>query len=700
MAGVKSRFFAYFLQTEAFSLLRLRLLLLTLMATVLLHGQSSEQQEVLSKIDKLRAGAGLNVKDTVYIDLLNELAKTQRYYNTDSLLLVSEQALKHSRKASYKSGESVALLNLGDYYSDKGEFKKAISNYKESLKIAESINNENQVLRVLNNLSGEYGYMGDYANALNGYLEGAELAQKIGNKRMLSIMNEDIASLYASQKDYEQALEYYKIVKRINEEINQEVNSAETFSNMASLYADMGKLEYAMFNINTSIATFEKEGITDWLAYAYEVKGKIYLKQQKFKWALFWYNQSELLHQQLEDERGEIDLLNGMAEAYYGLEQDSISKRYALKAFAISNGINFLEGRQKCAKTLYKISKKNKEYDTALSYHEIYQHLSDTLSRSENQKSLTLLKTKVEHERQKANLIIENEKQLATQRSYVNAALAILLIFVTVTFLVHRSEKIQKNLNAELKAKTKDLEENELELTALNETKDKLFSIIAHDLRGPIGAFQGLLDLFRNGEMGKEEFIDFIPKLGHDIDHISFTLNNLLTWGQSQMNGSVTRPAVIPVENIVEDNFNLLSEIAEGKSIKLVSNVPSNTLAWVDGDQLDIVIRNLISNALKFTKANGLVSVAAQEKTDHWEIAVRDTGIGMPKETVDKIFSNNTNITTYGTNNEKGTGLGLSLCKEMVEKNNGTIWVDSVPQQGSCFYFTVPKAKSSYQKAG
>jgi signal transduction histidine kinase len=166
------------------------------------------------------------------------------------------------------------------------------------------------------------------------------------------------------------------------------------------------------------------------------------------------------------------------------------------------------------------------------------------------------------------------------------------------------------------------------------------------------------------------------------------------------MNGSVTRPAVIPVENIVGDNFNLLSEIAEAKSIKLVSNVPSNTLAWVDGDQLDIVIRNLISNALKFTKANGLVSVAAQERTDHWEIAVRDTGIGMPKETVEKIFSKNTNITTYGTNNEKGTGLGLSLCKEMVEKNNGTIWVDSSPQQGSCFYFTVPKAKSSYQKAG
>ncbi|TFG73323.1 MAG: tetratricopeptide repeat protein, partial [Flavobacteriales bacterium] len=360
MAGVKTSFFTYLHQIEAF--LQMRFLFLFLAATSFLNAQSNEHEALRSKIQKFRTETGFNAKDTVYIDMLNDLAKAQRYYNTDSLLLVSQQALKSSKVAAYKSGESYALLNIGDYYSDKGEFKEAILNYKSALQIAKNINNKKQVLRVLNNLSGEYGYMGDYANALNGYLEGAELAQKFGHKRMLSIMNEAIASLYTSQKDYEQALDYYKIVKRINEEINNEVNSAETFSNMASLYADMGKLEYAMFNINSSITTFEKEGITDWLAYSYEVKGKIYLKQQKFKWALFWYNQSELLHQQLEDERSEIDLLNGMAEAYYGLEQDSISKQYALKAFNISSNINFLEGRQKCAKTLYKISKKNKEY--------------------------------------------------------------------------------------------------------------------------------------------------------------------------------------------------------------------------------------------------------------------------------------------------------------------------------------------------
>ncbi len=696
MAPVKTYLLTCFYQIKPFFFLMWLLLLGTSMA----QAQQGGKDALLQRIQKERSRQDFSTQDTLYIDLLNKLAVAQRFYHTDSLLSLSKQALELSRSASYRRGESTALLNVGDYHSDKGDFERAVSNYKESLAIAITIGDRKLILRTQNNLAGEYGYLGDYANALNGYLEGIELAEEFGDKLMLSIMNENIANLYASQKDYEQAMDFYKKVKRINEEIDDDLSSAETFSNMASIYADMGKLDYAMFNVNSSISIFEKHQSMDWLAYAYEVKGKIYLKQQKYKWALFWYNQSEMLHETLEDDRGEIDLLNGIAEAYLGQGKDSISQQYAQRAFEISTRINFSEGRQKCAKTLYKISKNKKDDASALAYHELYQQLSDTLSRIENQKSLTLWKTKVEHERQKVNLIQENEKQLATQRNYVNAALAILLIFITVTFLVHRSEKIQKNLNEALKAKTEHLEKNEKELKEINETKDKLFSIIAHDLRGPIGAFQGLLDLFRTGEIKKDEFMDFIPKLGQDIDHISFTLNNLLSWGQTQMNGSVTRPSVISLENLVEDNLNLLSEIASGKSIKLVSRLTPNTNAWSDGDQIDIVIRNLISNALKFTPANGVVTVSAQEKTDHWEISVRDTGIGMDQETVKKIFTENANISTYGTNNEKGTGIGLGLCKEMVEKNKGTIWVDSILEQGTCFYFTLPKGKKSYQKAG
>lgn len=661
--------------------------------------QSTKRHNLEDQINTIRSQSNFNPQDTTYINLLNNLGAELRFYNLDSLLILSKEALAHSESAEYKKGESMSLLGIAEYYSDRGDHTEGISHYTKALVLAKELNNPNLILRLQNNLAGEFGYLGDYAKALSGYLESIEIAKRVDDQLMLSILNENIANLYATQKDYKQALDFYEIVKKINQGIGNEVTSAETMSNMASVYADMGKLDYAMFNINSSITVFEKHDIRDWLAFAFEVKGKTYLKQKKYKWALYWYNQAEMLHKKLDDDRGEIDLLNGMAEAHLGLKNDSISQHYALRAYKISTKINFKEGTQKCAGTLYKINKNKQDFATALKYHEVYQSLSDTLSRNENKKGLTMLKTKVEHEKQKMALVRENEMALATQRNYVNAALAILLVFVVVTFLVHRGEKIQKKLNKRLQIKAEELEQNDLELREINETKDKLFSIIAHDLRGPIGAFQGLLKLFKEKEIDQTEFLNFIPKLRTDIDHIAFTLNNLLSWGKSQMNGATTKPRIIPLENIVEENINLLSEIATNKSIKITSQLTPNTMAWSDANQIDIVIRNLISNALKFTPKDGMITLKAIEKNKHWEISVRDTGVGMDRETQEKIFDDNSNITTYGTDNEKGTGLGLSLCKEMVEKNGGTIWVESYLRKGSTFFFTVPKASKEYQKA-
>lgn len=184
------------------------------------------------------------------------------------------------------------------------------------------------------------------------------------------------------------------------------------------------------------------------------------------------------------------------------------------------------------------------------------------------------------------------------------------------------------------------------------------------------------------------------------MENISFALNNLLSWGQTQLNGVVTKPKRISLDKLVSGNVSLLSEVAAGKSIKIINQLPENPLIWADQNQIDIVIRNLMSNAIKFTPEDGLITIEAEEKRDVWQIMIRDTGIGMNKEIQKKIFTDTTNITTYGTNNERGTGLGLSLCKEMILKNNGEIWVESVLRKGSSFYFTVPKAENRYQKAG
>ncbi len=674
--------------------------LLALLFSNFTVGQQLLRDSLKRELKALKPHLKSTLQDSSYVNVLNDLAFAMRFYKRDSLLSLATEALKTSEAIDHVNGEIIAYIGFGDYYSDQGIHEKGIQYYSKALETAQSLDNDNLVLYAENRLAGEYEYQGDYAMALQELLKGVEIAERLNDMERLSIFNENIALLYHDQKDYEEAINYLKISKKYNENINDDVYAARTSANMASVYADAHLFDYAMFNVNQSIAIFEKIGIMEWLAFAYETKGKTYLRQGKYKWASYWYNQSEMLHNKtIDDERGKIDLLLGLAETNLGLQKDSVSEIYAQNAYELSKKLQVKEGMKNAAKTLYKIYKKKNDPIQALTYHELYQELSDSLARNESKKSLLMLKTKANHEKQKKDLIVSNEKALAEQKNYVTGILGLVLVLMIITFLVKRSERIQKNLNKELKSKKEQLEKNEQELLEINETKDKLFSIIGHDLRGPIGAFQGLLQLFKKGEVEQNEFLSFIPKLKSDIDHISFTLNNLLSWGQSQMNGAITQPAVIDLEHIVTENINLLSEIALSKSIKVVNKIEQDTLVWSDPDQIDIVIRNLISNALKFTPKKGSVTISAFENNDHLEISVQDTGVGIDKETQDKLFAKNSNLTTYGTDNEKGTGLGLNLCKEMVENNKGAIWVSSVPNQGTCFKFTLPRPKKVYEKA-
>lgn len=666
------------------------------------YGVNSAQEtsigELREKIVTLRSHKKPVEKDTVYIGLLTDLGAKLRFINPDSLLLLSKEAHEFSNKINFNKGASEALYLLGTYYSDRGEHSIAIENYEMALVNAKKIDNYDLTLRIGNELAVENVYNGNYSKALIGYLENIKLAQSSGNRMMESILYENVADLYAAQKDYDQALDFYNKVEKINAKIKDDISSAQTMSNIASIYAETGDFQNALFKINRSIKIFEQAEVWDWLAFAYEVKGKVYLKQQQYTRALFWYDKSAEQHENLQDDRGIIDLYNGMAEANLGLKKDSISHNYAMMAYEISTSIKSMESIKKCSHTLYKLYKNQENYAEALKYHEIFRQMSDTLSRDENKMSMTMLKTEISHKNQQEALVLKNEKALAKQRLYIYVAIIIVIIMGAIAFLVVRGQKILKKLNKELESQKHDLEQREAELWETNNTKNKLFSIIAHDLRGPIGALEGLLKMLNSGDIKESEFKGFIPKLKNDVNSISFTLNNLLTWGQSQMREATTNPTNVDLNALIENNINLLSELAFSKMITMDNLIVNKAIIWSDENQMDIVIRNLLSNALKFTPNHGHITIGYVDRADYLEVFVKDNGIGMDEYVQEQILLKNTNITTYGTNNEKGTGLGLSLCSEMVIKNGGTLWVKSEVNEGSTFYFTVPKGKK-FQKS-
>nr|WP_299067604.1 tetratricopeptide repeat-containing sensor histidine kinase [uncultured Allomuricauda sp.] len=666
------------------------------------QGQQNKRDSLTFRLKRLETANKFNPKDTTHINLLADLAHVYRFINNDSLKNISQRALKFSRDIGFVHGEIKALENIGNYYSDEGNREKSKSIFKKALKLCKEIQDKKCELNLINGLAHDYSYEGNYAQALNLFLQGIDVAKQIDNKHMLSILNESIANLYADQKDFKNALSFYDTVIAINKQLGNDKIHAETQSNMAYLYKEAKNFDYAMFNVNKSISTFEKHKIYDWLAYAYAVKGDVYLEQKKYQWALYWYDQSDMLHRQyLDDERAKIQLLKGMAKVYLGLGRDSLALQYANQGLQLSQKIKTLQGQIECAETLYELHKNNNNHSVALNYLEIFKTLSDSLSLDKNRQSLSLLEVKMGYEQEKKELIASNQTALAKQRNYIYFTVIILLILAVVTFLIRRSENIQKKLNKELHEKSEVVSERESELHEINKTKTKLFSIIAHDLRGPIGALQGMLKLFTDGEIGKEEFISFIPKLKADVEHISFSLNNLLSWGQTQLNGVTTKPRRTSIDKIIVGNVKLLSELAASKSIKIITQeFNESQLIWADQNQIDIAVRNLLSNAIKFTPENGLITIELEEKRDVFQVMIRDTGIGMNKDIQKKIFTDTTNITTYGTNNEKGTGLGLSLCKEMIQMNKGEIWVESALRKGSTFFFTVPKAEKRYQKAG
>jgi PAS domain S-box-containing protein len=239
--------------------------------------------------------------------------------------------------------------------------------------------------------------------------------------------------------------------------------------------------------------------------------------------------------------------------------------------------------------------------------------------------------------------------------------------------------------------------ESEKQLKELNASKDSFFSIIAHDLRGPLSSLRALiqstaenLDSLRPDELEK-----LVRLERRATENLCNLLENLLTWARIQKGVIEYHPQKIDMQYIVARNMKLLMPNAEHKQITLRSSVRKET--WVYGDlhMVEILIRNLISNALKFTKAGGTVVVSATQHEQYVEISVSDTGIGIPEKSLPKLFRIDTKYKRLGTNREPGTGLGLILCKEFVEKLGGRIWVESEEGKGTTFRFTLPKNKGA-----
>jgi two-component system sensor histidine kinase/response regulator len=261
---------------------------------------------------------------------------------------------------------------------------------------------------------------------------------------------------------------------------------------------------------------------------------------------------------------------------------------------------------------------------------------------------------------------------------------------------------VRLRIHLELWRSRRIIEEQNRKLLGLNnelgevvKTKNKFFSIIAHDLKDPISTLVGFSDLLlkTSGTRDEIETQEMITHINRIALHSLNLLENLLEWSRSQTGRIKYEPSLFNIAQMVDEVIDLHINTANNKAIQLKCNGPKDQEIFADRKMIHTVIRNLVSNALKFTCAGGTVNIRWKDSCNEFEFCISDTGVGIPAKTLGKLFILAENVSTNGTDNERGTGLGLLLCKEFVEKNGGRIWVRSEPGNGSEFYFSIPETK-------
>jgi len=241
------------------------------------------------------------------------------------------------------------------------------------------------------------------------------------------------------------------------------------------------------------------------------------------------------------------------------------------------------------------------------------------------------------------------------------------------------------------------IENKNKELTKANSERDKFYSIIAHDLRSPLGDFLGLTKIMSEEIYGlsKEEIHKYSTALNDSAESLYKLLENLLSWSRLKRNVINFNPEKLNMKEIVDNSYSVLKIPIENKKQNVEINISEEQCVYADKEMLKTVIRNLLSNASKFTHKGGSIYVSAKTENGETLISVKDTGIGIPETMIDKLFSLGEKTSRRGTDNEASSGLGLLLCKEFIEKNNGSLWVESKEEMGTTFYFLLPNAKDA-----
>ncbi|QKG79586.1 tetratricopeptide repeat-containing sensor histidine kinase [Tenuifilum thalassicum] len=528
--------------------------------------------------------------------------------------------------------------------------------------------------------------------------------EKEGNPNNAAFYYNKVANEYWNKRELKLASEYFNKALENIRKVGNARGEYVVLNNLGFISTDLQEYDNALNSFNKALDIARTQGERVNICQTYLNISNIYIEKGSFADAIKILDKAQTIAQEVNNPKLLRNIYYNYNKSYEGLKNNEKSTEYFNLYAVLTKKIQVEEARLRelqakamvdsAGKVVEKVSKEKEQTvkilsETASELKEKEQELKkvEKLTK-EQQMQIDLLNA----EMKLRDAIIENQRLL--QRIYIIIilfSLALLGVLYYAYIQKRRANRLLEEKNSEISRQRDALSRQADELRELNALKDKLFSIIAHDLRSPLFSLITMLNIAREGHFTAENFRQILDELSVNVNHTTALLENLLTWAKNQMHGTKVNPINFEVNELVESKIQLLHDAAETKEIKLINSIPHGTFVFADKDMTDIVIRNLISNAIKFCSSGDKINVWSFTGGSVVTICVEDTGLGMTEDIKNKLFGTQIS-STPGTNNEKGTGLGLILCKEFVEMNGGEIWAESEPGKGSKFYFTLPVA--------
>ena len=641
----------------------LLLILWVIIQIVVLPTTVSSQN--IHRIDSLKQVIS-TTQDTLKVRALFQLAMPYQFSMPDTAMHLVRQSLSLAEKLGDEKGRGDALITRGRLKREDGRYDEALEDLTTSLSIYSQLQDSAQMANALNDISIVYAMSGDDPKALEYFEETLTLFQKLGDDKGVSQLLNNIGVIHRSAGNLAKAKDYFLESLQIKEGRRDTSDLPRSYANLGSVFYDMG--------INRE--------------------------------AWRYYQKADTLFRIIQDQQGIVSNLNAMARLSRSEGRLQVARAYAVEGLRIAQANEAPLSIQKTSHLLAELSEQLNDYAAAYRYLELYTDVKDSLFTEQQANHLDELKAQFDSEQQVNRIaLLEKEKEL--QNAYLQqqklvqkvllSGIILLLILLTIFIYAYRVNRRQKKL---LTFQYHEIQQQKEELREMNRTKDRFFSIISHDIRGPLNSLKGFVFILSEQieMMSRQEMKEISDHIEESLQNLLQLLDNILTWSLSQIKQGRLDPTPVSLHDLTSDIFRLYSPTANEKQLSLVNNTDAEVFAWADQHSIHTVLRNLVANSIKFSYPGSTITVNASINKDEVIVGVTDEGVGMDQATINELFSLDKKTSGTGTANEKGSGFGLVLCKELVNKNGGELRVTSEPGKGSTFTFALPLAEQKVSR--